>query len=158
MCRLFALCSQWPLCLVPACPVGLSSLPVQSTLTTFSWKSLAYPFICRNYVCFTFALGRNCHLYGGSRQALSLGRRRGNQTPSQASNWHFPSLLALCPDPFLAVICALIFGNGLWLACFSGLCAFIGGRKIFPLSSKGQQIFHWNWTGLGLCYFSRKQA
>lgn len=43
---------------------------------------------------------------------------------------------------FFAVICALIFGNGLWLACFSGLCAFIGGRKIFPLSSKGQQIFH----------------
>ena len=39
-------------------------------------------FICRNYLCFTVALGRNCHLYGGSRQALSLGWRRGNQTPS----------------------------------------------------------------------------
>lgn len=89
-----------------------------------------------------FTLGRNCHLYGGSRQALSLSWRRGNQAPSQASNWHFPSLLALCTDPFLAVICAFIFSNGLWLASFSALCAFIGGRKIFPLSSKGQQIFH----------------
>ena len=62
------------------------------------------------------------------------------------------------PDPFLAFICAPIFGDGLRLATFSGLCAFIGGRKIFPLSSKGQQIFYGNWTGLGLCYFSRKQA
>ena len=28
---------------------------------------------------------------------------------------------------FLAVICALIFSHGLWLACFSGLCAFYWG-------------------------------
>lgn len=51
---------------------------------------------------------------------------RGNQAPSQASNWHFPSLLALCTDPFLAVICALVFSNGLWLASFSALCALLG--------------------------------
>ena len=39
-------------------------------------------FCCRYYLYFTFALGRNCHLYGGSRQALSLSWRRGNQAPS----------------------------------------------------------------------------
>ncbi len=155
---LSALCAQWPLCLVFLLVLGLSSLPVQSTLTTYFPENHWPILVCVGITCFTFTLWGNCHLYMEFTQAFFLSWRRGNQAPSQASNWHFPSLLALCTDPFLSVICAFIFSNGLWLASFSALCAFIGGRKIFPLSRQKASKFFTNWTGLGLYVISQKQV
>lgn len=61
-----------------------------------------------------------------------------------------------CSDPLLAVICALVFSHGLWLACFSGLCAFIGGRKIFPLRQKASKFF--TETGLDWDYVISQES
>ena len=41
---------------------------------------------------------------------------------------------------FFAVICALIFSNGLWLTSFSGLCALLGVGNI-PLRQKASKFF-----------------
>ena len=49
---------------------------------------------------------------------------------------------------FLLLFAPFIFGDGLWLASLSGLCAFIGGRKISALSSKASKfLLKLDWTG-----------
>ena len=52
---------------------------------------------------------------------------------------------------FLLLFAPLFLAMGYGLPVFWSMC-FLLGLEIFPLSSKGQQIFHWNWTGLGLCH------
>ncbi|MGX9642515.1 ABC transporter permease [Streptococcus pneumoniae] len=61
-----------------------------------------------------------------------------------------------CSDPLLAVICAFIFSNGLWLASFSAICAFIGGRKYFHFRQKASKFF--TETGLDWDYVISQES
>ena len=128
--------------------LGFLAYQYSQLLQHFSWKSLAYPFVCRNYVCSTFALGRNCHLYGGSRQALSLSRRRGNQAPSKASNWHFPSLLLFVQTLFLLLFAPLFLAMGYGLLVFLVYVLLLGVGNICSFVKKLTNfLLKLDWTG-----------
>ena len=111
------------------CPAGAFLAYQYSQLLQHFPEIIGRSFVCRNYLCFTFALGGIATYMEAPDKLFLLVGEEEIKLHLKLSNWHFPSLLALCPDPFLAVYFApFIFGNGLWL-CLSSLilCCFCLG-------------------------------